>query len=58
VGAYTISATCNLDVDAAPDVSEYDPNATSGQPGFQTMKWTTVNNLSVTANSTTTVALP
>jgi hypothetical protein len=58
IGNRTVAATCNFDVDAAPDTNDYVPNATSGQPGYQTMKWTTVGNVSVTANATTTVALP
>jgi hypothetical protein len=56
-GSYTLAATCNFDVDAA-DANDFAPNATTGQPGFQTMKWTTVNNVSVTAGNTTDVALP
>ena len=35
-----------------------DPNPAAGQAGHQTMKWTTIGNVSVTANNTTTVALP
>jgi hypothetical protein len=58
VGSYTLAATCNFDVDAAPDTNDYVPNATAGQPGYQTMKWTVAGNVSVTANNTTTVALP
>jgi hypothetical protein len=57
VGSYTVAATCNFDIDA-PDTNDYIPNATAGQPGYQTMKWTTVGNVSVTANTTTTIALP
>ena len=57
VGSYTLAATCNFDVDAA-DSNDFIPNATAGQPGFQTMKWTIVGNVSVTANNTTTIALP
>jgi len=57
VGSYTVAATCNFDVDA-PDSNDYNPNATAGQPGYQTMKWTTVGNVSVTANNTTAIALP
>ena len=57
-GAYTLAATCNFDVDAAPDTNDYAPNATAGQPGYHTMSWSTVGNVSVTANSTTTVTLP
>jgi hypothetical protein len=40
------------------DTNDFIPTATAGQPGFQTMKWTTVGNVSVTANNTTIVALP
>jgi len=58
VGAYTVAATCNFDVDAAPDTNDYVPNATAGQPGYHTMSWSTVGNVSVMANSTTTVSLP
>jgi Domain of unknown function (DUF4382) len=58
VGNYTVAATCNFDVDAAPDADEYNPTATSGQSGFQTMKWSSVNNVSVTSNSTTSVTVP
>jgi hypothetical protein len=57
VGSYTVAATCNFDVDT-PDSNDYIPNATAGQPGYQTMKWTTVGNVSVTTNNTTTIALP
>jgi len=57
VGSYTVAATCNFDVDAA-DTDDYAPNATSGEPGYQTMKWTTVGNVSVTANNTTSVTVP
>jgi len=57
VGSYTVAATCNFDVDS-PDSNDYVPSATAGQPGYQTMKWTTVGNVSVTANNTTTIALP
>jgi hypothetical protein len=58
VGSYTVAATCNYDVDASPDTNDYVPNATTGQPGFHTMNWTTVDNVSVTANGTTAVSLP
>jgi hypothetical protein len=57
LGSYTVAATCNFDVDVS-DTNDYIPNATAGQPGYQTMKWTTVGNVSVTANNTTTIALP
>jgi len=57
-GTYTVAVTCDIDVDASPEVSEYDPAATDGQPGFQTMHWTTADAVDVMANQTTTVALP
>jgi hypothetical protein len=57
-GSYTLAATCNSDVDAAPDSNDYVPNAASGQPGYQTMQWATADNVAVTANTTTSVALP
>jgi len=58
VGSYTLAATCNFNIDAAPDTNDYVPNAAAGQPGYQTMKWKAVANVSVAANATTTVALP
>jgi Domain of unknown function (DUF4382) len=63
VGAYTIAATCQFDVDADPSVSEYDPTATAPAPGaptppgYQTMKFAT-RNASITNGGTTTVNLP
>jgi hypothetical protein len=57
-GTYTLSATCDFDVDASPESSEYDPNAADGQPGFQTMHWTTVGDVVVAAGQTVTVNLP
>jgi hypothetical protein len=39
-GEYTVAFTCDFDVDASRDISEYDPNAMSGDPGFDTMAWT------------------
>src|SRR5262245_15927777 len=57
VGSYTLAATCNFDVDAA-DTNDYNPAATQGMPGFQTMKWTTKGKVAVTANGTTTISLP
>ncbi|MBX3703963.1 MAG: DUF4382 domain-containing protein, partial [Steroidobacteraceae bacterium] len=39
-GDYTVAATCDFDVDQSPEESEYDPGAASGQPGFETMRWT------------------
>jgi hypothetical protein len=57
VGTYTLAATCNFDVDAA-DTNDYNASAVLGAPGYQTMHWTTLGNVAVTANSTTTVSLP
>lgn len=57
-GSYTVAATCNFNVDTAPDVNDYIPNAAAGQTGYQTMKWSTVDNVTVSAGNTTTVNLP
>jgi uncharacterized protein DUF4382 len=57
VGSYTVAATCNLDVDVA-DTNDYNSAALQGTPGFQTMHWTPIANVSVSANSTTTISLP
>lgn len=57
-GSYTVAATCNFNVDTAPDVNDYIPKAAAGQAGYQTMKWTTVDNVTVSAGNTTTVNLP
>lgn len=57
VGMYTVAATCNFDVDM-PDSNDYVPNALTGQSGYQTMKWTSVPNVAVAANSTAMVAIP
>jgi len=57
VGSYTLAATCNFDIDAA-DTDDYDPAAIQGMPGFQTMHWTTVGNVSVSANNTTAISIP
>jgi hypothetical protein len=57
-GSYTVAATCNYNMDASPDANDYVPNASAGQPGYQTMKWSTADNVTVTAGSTTTVTLP
>lgn len=56
-GDYTVAATCNFNVDAM-DTNDYVPNATAGQPGYQTMKWSVVQNVSVTTGMTTTVSVP
>ena len=57
VGTYTLAATCNFDVDVA-DTNDYNASAVQGAPGYQTMHWTTVGNVAVTANTTSTVSLP
>jgi hypothetical protein len=57
VGTYTLAATCDFAVDAA-DTDDYDPAATQGMPGYHTMHWTTVGNVSLTANGTATVSIP
>ncbi len=57
VGTYTLAATCNFDVDVA-DTNDYNPSALQGAPGFQTMHWSTVGNVVVSANNTTAVSLP
>ena len=54
---YTVAFTCNFDVDADPTVSEYDPNAISNEPGFETMNWTT-NDVTVESGATETVSFP
>ncbi|MBX5462146.1 MAG: DUF4382 domain-containing protein [Steroidobacteraceae bacterium] len=56
-GTYTLAATCDFDVDAA-DVNDYDAAAAQGEPGFETLRWTILDNVSVTANTTTAVTLP
>ena len=62
---YTVAATCNFDVDqTTPDANtgvipnDYDPTATSGQLGYQTMSWSVVDNVVISAGSTTTIAVP
>jgi len=55
--SYTLAATCDFDKDGM-DSNDYRPNATTGQPGYQTMRWTTVSNVNVTAGATTTVSIP
>jgi hypothetical protein len=49
-GSYTVAATC--------DYSLYDPTAVPGLSGYQALHWTVLQNVSVTANSTTTDSLP
>ena len=56
-GSYTLAATCKFDVDAA-DTNDYNPAAVAGAPGYQTMGWTAVGNVLVTAGNATVVAIP
>jgi hypothetical protein len=56
-GTYTAAVTCDFDVDAA-DTNDFNASAVQGAPGFQTMHWSTVGNVAVTANGTTTILLP
>jgi len=57
-GTYTVAATCDFGVDALPDASEYNPGAADGQPGFQTMHWTSSGNVIVAPDGTAIVNLP
>jgi hypothetical protein len=57
-GDYTVAATCNFDVDASPEASEYDAGAASGEAGFETMTWTTDGQVVVEPDVTVTVNLP
>lgn len=57
-GTYTLAATCDFAVDVSPEVSEYDAGAAAGEPGFQSMKWTTADAVIVVANQTAAVDLP
>jgi len=49
-GSYTLAATC--------DYGLYDPTTAPGQSGYQALHWTVLQNVSVTANSTTTDTVP
>jgi Domain of unknown function (DUF4382) len=55
--SYALAATCDFDKDGM-DSNDYRPNAASGEAGYQTMRWTAVNNVTVTAGATTTVSVP
>lgn len=55
---YTVAATCDFGVDASPEASEYNPGAATGEPGYQTMHWTTAGNVVVAPDGTATVNLP
>jgi len=56
-GAYTIAFTCNFDVDASPEVSEYNPDAAEGEDGYQTMAWTAFD-VTLGAGETVVVDFP
>lgn len=56
-GYYTVAATCDYGVDAAPDANEYRPNAVTGAVGYQTMRWSAIEDVAVVANQTTEVLL-
>jgi hypothetical protein len=56
-GNYTVAATCDYDIDVA-DENDYDVNAQAGQAGYQTMEWTVVENVAVTAGTTANVTIP
>lgn len=49
-GSYTVAATC--------DYGLYDPTAAPGQSGYQSLHWTRQDNVSVSANATTTEDVP
>jgi hypothetical protein len=57
-GRYTLAATCQYAVDAAPDASEYDPAAAPGTALFGTMTWSLVGDVIVDAGATTAVTVP
>ena len=54
---YTVAFTCNLDIDAAETVSEYDPGAISTDSEFETMNWTT-SDVTVVPGVTEIVSFP
>ena len=56
-GAYTVAATCDYDVEVG-DANDFNPNAQSGEAGYQTMAWSTVNDVTVAASATTNVTIP
>jgi hypothetical protein len=55
--SYTVAFTCNYDVDESPEASEYDPGAIDGEPGFETMNWTT-SGVTVVPGATEPVDFP
>jgi hypothetical protein len=68
-GHYTVAATCNYDVDASPDTNDFWPDqsldtvtppaTTPDHEGlYDTMKWSTADDVVITANQTTQVTLP
>lgn len=56
-GSYKLAATCNYDKDVA-STDDFKPDALAGDPLLTSMKWTALVPATVTANTTTTVALP
>lgn len=54
-GAYTVALTCNFEVDASPEESEYEPNAAEGEDGYQAMGWTVFGDVIVAAPGATVV---
>jgi hypothetical protein len=57
-GTYTVAATCDFGIDASTEESEYDPGAAAGVPGFETMRWTVMEDVVVAADTTVVVNLP
>ncbi|MFU8896617.1 MAG: DUF4382 domain-containing protein [Gammaproteobacteria bacterium] len=56
-GEYTIAFTCNFDVDASPEESNYNPTAEEGDELYQTMAWT-VHDVTVAPDETVIVDFP
>lgn len=54
-GAYTVAFTCDFEVDASPETSEYNPTAAEGEDGFEAMRWTTIGEVAVEARGATRV---
>jgi hypothetical protein len=56
-GKYTVAFTCDFGVDEFPDKSEYNPDADPDDPEFESMRWFTVEDVTVEAGKTTDVSL-
>jgi hypothetical protein len=57
-GEYTIAFTCDFGVDESAVDSEYNPDATDpNDPEFESMRWMTVDEVTVEAGKTTEVSL-